>query len=299
MKILITGATGFVGRPLVEELIKNAQYQLLILSRNVQNAQNLFKHLEGGNIHFADNNDTESIQSYNPDVVLHLAALNTSRNDRLIIDDIIDANITSGVKLLDALSTCSNLKLFVNASTFAAYRHNAGIDSANLYAASKTAFDVFLDYYSDKDGYHAISAILFSIYGGDMTIKRVMDYIAESTNAKENVAMTAGEQQLDFIHVDDVVEFYKCLLENYQRIPKDVRRIPVGTGKAVAIKSIAEIIEAVSNRKCHIQWGALPYRERDIMFAQAVPSPIWNMISWQPKIQLETYIASKYGDINA
>ena len=295
MKILVTGATGFVGRPLIEELIKDSKFQLLILSRDVQKAKAIFKHLGEKNIYFAENNDTESIQSYNPDVVLHFAALNTSRNDRLIIDNIVDANITNGVKLLDALSPCDNLKLFVNASTFAAYRNNAGIDNSNLYAASKTAFEVFMDYYSDKDGYQVISAILYSIYGGDMTVKRVMDYIAESINATENVAMTAGEQQLDFIHVNDVVDFYKCLLENCQRLPKDVRKIPVGTGKAIKIKSIANIIESVSNKKCHIDWGALPYRERDIMFAQAAHSHIWDVISWRPKIQLETYLKDKYG----
>ena len=51
------------------------------------------------------------------------------------------ANIEFGVLLLDVLSRCPAMKLFVNTGSFAEFRYgNGDFDAAYLYTASKTAF---------------------------------------------------------------------------------------------------------------------------------------------------------------
>lgn len=118
------------------------------------------------------------------------------------------ANIEFGVLLLDVLSRCPAMKLFVNTGSFAEFRYgNGDFDAAYLYTASKTAFRSFVDYYSTLSGFKYITAIPYSVYGGKMTVKRLMDYIKESMDAENPIDMTLGEQILDFIHVDDIAGF--------------------------------------------------------------------------------------------
>ena len=98
---------------------------------------------------------------------MHLATVTSARNDTDIIAPMIKANIEFGVLLLDALSRCDAMKLFVNTGSFAEFRYGNGkYDAAYLYTASKTAFRSFVDYYSNLCGYKYITAIPYSVYGG-------------------------------------------------------------------------------------------------------------------------------------
>ena len=63
-----------------------------------------------------------------------------------------------------------------------------------------------------------MTAIPYSVYGGKMTVKRLMDYIKESMDSENPVDMTPGEQILDFIHVNDVASFFTHVLKNMDRV---------------------------------------------------------------------------------
>lgn len=292
MRLLITGATGFIGQALIPRIIADDSITIMLPSRNVSHANSLFGHKR---IKIINIDNWDSIIEFNPEIVIHLAAYNTSRDDMEVIDKIIDGNISYGVKLLCTLEKCKSLKLFVNTGSFSEYRNNDNnIDCAYLYGAAKAAFERFLDYYSDKNNFRTITAILFSVYGGNMTVKRIMDYIADSTHASIPVNMTGGEQCLDFIHVNDVADFYITLINNYKELDSQVRYIQIGTGKSTKIKDIATEIEKISKQKCRIKWGGLPYRKRDIMYAKA-SNLHWDALKWKAKIDLSSYLIQKYG----
>lgn len=181
--------------------------------------------------------------------------MNTSRDDSEIISPLIESNITYGVELLNALSETSTLKMFINIGSFAEYRNgNDKKDCAYLYAATQSAFEPFLEYYSGKSGFKYITAVLYSIYGGDMIVKRIMDYIVDSLNAEEPVGMTLGNQALDFVHVNDIVSFLiYCLLNEDKLACSGVYHI--GTGKTTTIRQLASLMEDISGKTCNINWG--------------------------------------------
>lgn len=283
--ILITGATGFIGRHLVSELLNDLNFNIMVIVRDESRAIQMFKN----RCSCATIDNEDAIINFNPDFVIHLASMLTSRNDSDIIEDIIASNITFGVKLLNILGKCNGIKLFVNTGSFAEYR--LGIENVNnayLYSATKTAYASFLDYYSNLNSMQYINIIPYTVYGGLSDQKKIIDYVKDSLYAEAPVKMTQGNQILDFIHVDDVVSFYKFVIVNYQKITNKETYF-LGTGKGTSIRELATMMEKAFNRTANIDWGALPYRSMDVMYAVA---PIQKLISlcWHPTVELEDYI---------
>ena len=287
MKILITGATGFVGMNLMPMLVKEVKgTQVLVLARNVEKAQTLFPYSE---CQFARADDWNAVKAFNPECALHLASLCTSRNDSDIVMPLIETNITFGVKLLDALRECSALRLFVNTGTFAEYRFGTEtFNNAYLYSATKTAFRSFVDYYSQLGGYKYVNVIPYSIYGGIPTVKRLMDYILESMDSPEPVDMTAGEQILDFTHVDDLCRFYVHLVKHIDLMAtiRNGESFHIGTGQGTTVRQLAQLMEEVYERKCNINWGGRPYRDHDTMHAVAPIAKNLALLGWRTEISL-------------
>lgn len=283
MKLLITGATGFVGRNLLPILLNNKKIENILLF--VNNKEKALKMYSDKKISFTTLSDDykNKIKEFNPDKVIHLAAYLTSKNDINEIDKLLDANIRFGTFLLDSLKDC-NISEFLNFGTFAEYRFGVEINNAYLYSATKSAFKSILDYYSELINFKYYNIIPYSIYGGIDSQKKVIDYIKDSFN--KEIDMTLGEQILDFIHIDDVCNFIETLLFHEKEIPNKTN-FHLGTGHGTSIRELSEILEKKYNKKCHINWGKLPYRERDIMYAVAPIGNNLKYLNWRAKINLK------------
>lgn len=155
MNILVTGATGFVGRHLIPILLRTKEHKVICLTRNTAKSEILFGSED--NIVYIAVNDMHSIVRYEPKCVIHLAAYLTSKDDDESVHNLLDSNIAFGLKLLNTLRHCRKLELFVNLGTFAEYRLGPmEVDNAYIYSATKTAFKQLLKYYADSCGYKYI-----------------------------------------------------------------------------------------------------------------------------------------------
>lgn len=284
MHILITGATGFIGSTLLPQLIvRHPEAEILCIVRNAVKLNDKFtKH---PSIKYCNGLDQNEIIKFAPEYVIHLAACNTPTESYENIDPLISSNITFGLKLLEILTKITNLKLFINTGSFSQYTKEG---DAYLYSASKTAFEIFIRFYAIHHNLKYITAVPYSVYGGKTTVKRIFDYIAESVGATEAVKMTPGLQKLDFIHINDVVDFYISAIENAQIFNAgDV--IHLGSGKVTSLREVVDIFEKETSQHCNIEWGGRKYRESDIMYACAPPQPNIKSI-WSPKISLSAGI---------
>lgn len=283
-KILITGSTGFIGKNIIPRIYNIITNNIAIIIRNEQKTKELFKDYK--NITIINQNDIDckaKIKKFNPTIVIHLASYLTSKRDEKTINDLIDVNIKLGTHLLNALQE-TDVKYFINVGTSSEYLYNDDrLISSNLYASTKTAFREIIAYYQSILKFKWINVIPYTIYGGQDTQKKIIDLIIESTYSNEPIKMSKGEQILDFIHIEDVINFFIKLVKDIELIKNDFTQIELGTGKGTSIKNVANIVEQVFNKKCNIEWGAIPYREKDIMKSIADNNII---IDWKPKVGL-------------
>lgn len=304
MKILISGASGYVGRHLVG-ILRHRDYKLALLGRSKSKLKSLFgkestesadneSYSNGDRLSCSEDSEKisfidsfDEVKTFNPDAVIHLATFSTSRNDFEIIDEIIDSNVAYGVKLLSVLSQCSDFKFFINTGSFAEYREGPEkIKDAYLYTATKSAFRYFVDYYSYLNKFKYVHIVPYTVYGSVDLNKKIIDYALESINADKAVNMSPGNQRLDFIHVNDLVDLYVYMVDNWQKLEHG-RTYFAGTGVGTTIRELVSAIENLTSLKCNINWGALDYRPLDVMEAIAPIDKMPENISWRPKISLK------------
>jgi nucleoside-diphosphate-sugar epimerase len=296
--ILITGSTGFVGRHLLPKFF-NDRFQVLEITRNISKSTELF----GDKTFKIEINDPlfkERIIEFKPEIVIHLASYLTASDKWEDIQKLIDTNLLFLSKVLNAVSE-TDLKLFINTGSFAEYYHgNKVLEPAYFYAATKTASRSLIDYFSNTYNFKQASVIPYTIYGGIDSQKKIIDLLFDSTNNNTPFDLSPGEQVLDFIHVDDVTDFYVLLVENIAKIVnKSVFKL--GTGKGHTLKQVAQLIEVITQQKTNINWGGKLYRKGDVMYAVADISTQYEILKWTPKISLndglKSYVLKKKYDI--
>lgn len=285
MRILVTGSTGFVGRNLVPALLKD-QHQILELTRSKEKSFSLFNDLTIKHQISDDQTDLKTaIQQFNPEIVIHLAAMLTASDDYEIMNKLIDSNITFLCRVLDALKEI-NLKLFVNTGTFAEYFNGDGIlQPAYFYAATKTASRAFLDYYSKAYNFKQTTVVPYTIYGQQDSQKKIIDIILDSIESDIPIDLSPGEQILDFIHIEDVIKLFLRIIEKTDSLPQK-SNILAGTGKGTSLKQLAKIIEEITGEKTKINWGGKPYRNSDVMYAVADTNYIYDLLNLLPKVSI-------------
>jgi|SRR5688572_23548703 len=296
MRLLITGASGYIGRHLLKR-IGEYNYQLGILVRkDIMN-------LPAGTF-IINTNEKEwktKVHSFDPEAVLHLASYLTSSDDEKEIDKLIDANISFGTHLLDAVRN-SSVKTFINTGTFAEYPIRKGKKTpAYLYAATKTAFCSMVKYYQAVVGFRVFNIIPYTVYGKTHSAKKLIDHIYDSLGSSTRIDMSPGEQVLDFIHIDDVVNFYITLLSQIDQHKNNYTEIHLGSGKGVTPKEIAALMEKFSGKKSNINWGGLPYRKNDTMHSVTPSNLSGSQVGWQPSLKIEEgiqmYLKEKANEI--
>ena len=293
-KILITGSTGFVGRHLVPELL-NKGYQILEITRNIEKSSKLFGN-KTTKLLSDDDNFKRKIKEFRPAIVIHLASYLTSSDNLIEITKLIDTNITFLSKILDAISNV-NLELFVNTGTFAEYYFgDKELMPSYFYAATKTASRAIVNYYANAYNFKQSTIVPYTIYGGNSSQKKIIDIIYESTFSEKPLNLSPGEQVLDFIHIEDVTNFYIAVIRNINRLPNKTN-FNLGTGKGLSIKELARHIEQVTNRTTNICWGGKAYRKSDVMYAVANHDTIIENLNWSPKISLKEGIKKTFKKI--
>ena len=212
---------------------------------------------------------------------LHISFL-TSLDNYDTLNKLLDANIKFFCRLLDALKEV-DLNLFINTGTFAEYyKGDNNFDPAYLYAATKTAARSFLNYYSKVYDFKSITVVPYTIYGGKDSQKKIIDIIYDSLGNELPVDLSPGEQIIDFIHIEDVADFYVYLIKNHEKI-KNHANFHLGTGIGTSLRQLTMMIEKTTGKKANINWGGKPYRPSDVMYAVAENENF----NWQPSISLE------------
>ena len=200
---------------------------------------------------------------------------------------LINSNVKFSTQLLEAMNE-SGIKNIVNTGTsWQHFENNAG-SPVNLYAATKQAFESILQYYIEANFFKVITLKLFDTYGPDDPRPKLFHLLEKISKTQEPLAMSPGEQLIDIVHVDDVINAFMIAAERLLTLQvTNHDRYAVSSGDPISLKKLVSIYEKETNIKLSIQWGGRPYRDREVMTS-------WSrgeiMPGWAPKVSLSNGI---------
>lgn len=123
------------------------------------------------------------------------------------------------------------------------------------------------------------------MYGEDDNPDKFVPFIVQSLRKNvESIALTPGNQKRDFIYVDDVAEAYLSILKHTDEW-QWFSEYDVGTGESIRLRDFVETVKSLSGSKTKLDFGALSYREDEIMESHADIRALQNF-GWQPRYDI-------------
>lgn len=284
-KALVTGAAGFVGSNLCRRLLEDG-WQVHGVVRSGARKAAAYPIPNGVRRHATDG-EFESlsriVRKSRPDVVFHLAALFISEHGPRDIEPLLRSNVIFGTQLAEAMSARGS-SLLVNTGTSWQHYLDSEYAPVNLYAATKQAFESILEYYRSAGLLKTVTLELFDTYGECDRRPKLFAALRRATRAR--TPFSPGGQFVDLVHVDDVVSAY--VIAGRRLLQGKVRRserYAVSSGSPIRLRSLAALFEKAAGLRLLIDWGARPYREREVFkpwrLGRSLPG-------WKPRVSLES-----------
>jgi nucleoside-diphosphate-sugar epimerase len=277
MRLLLTGATGYVGSHLVARAHRQG-WKVDALVRPNSDLTRIKGHADCWLYDGALNSVSACCTAVRPDVAIHLAANQSTASGPDVIQPLFAANILFGVHLLEALAQvgCTS---FVNAGTFSEYNEDSKYAPRSLYAATKRAFRDLTNFYSESHGFKIRTLVLYDIYGPNDWRPKLLPALVDALVTGSPIDTTPGWQELDLVHVDDAcAALLLSAAELVDQVVPQHEVYSVRSGRLVTLRDIVRTLEQAAGRNLNVNWGALPYRALQIFRApQLIPvSPGWS-----------------------
>ena len=282
MKILLTGATGFLGSALAKHWTQ-AGHQLTLLVRPTSSLRRVEALLPA--VHLAkyssDSDIVQLVQNTAPDVIVHTACAYGRLGESTL--QVFDANVRLGLLLLDGVLRKESARRvgFINTGT--------GLEpSVSNYTLSKQQFAQWGDTLVQQNPTRLqfVNIRLQHMFGpGDDPSKFTSHVLHACQQHQPQLALTAGEQRRDFIYIDDVVSAYDVLAKQMNQLA-DSDQVDVGSGDSPPVRSFVEQVHALTGSRTELQFGAIPYRANEAMLCQADTRRL-QKLGWRPAYSLE------------
>ena len=256
MKIAVTGATGFLGKYVVDYFCDNLLYKLLVIARPEEYANEVFHRRV--NVFESDYSEESLKKAFEGiDIILHLAAQTMSRDtDPLKISAFYDVNILLTENVLLA-ANYNKVKLVCQMSSNGVYSNFNKLpfteqdrpQPPTIYGLSKIYSEYLGEYFSSRTGIKVISLRLARLFGyGERPGVVFMKYINQAINKCPLEIWGEGETCIEYMYVKDALTAIEKVIT--QDIPSGMYN--VGVNRSYTVKEIAEIINSVCNNKGNV-----------------------------------------------
>lgn len=294
-RVLVTGATGFIGSHLVRRLlIEGAEVHILV--RKGSNCYRISDVIRNLIIWHGELKDYSSIdyciKNSKPQIIYHLAADRNVKRDLNLIDSIIDTNVKGTIYLLKAVvETDTPLECFVNTGTseeygdgFTPFHEEQREVPVSPYSASKVAATYFCQMIHKTVGLPVVILRPFLTYGPYQDIDMFIPSLISHCISGKDFPMTEGSQTREFNYVDDIVEAYLLASTCPNAIGEIIN---VGNGLEYSIKDVAEKIVKMMGNPIRLLVGALPKRPGEATHFFCDNKKAISLLNWSPVIELE------------
>jgi nucleoside-diphosphate-sugar epimerase len=293
-RVLVTGATGFIGREAVRELLRSGCEVHAAVRPGTRGP-------DGTIAHPWDPGDERSSErvcaASRPTHLLHLAWC-TGLLDHKTSARNLDWTAAS-IGLLAAFAR-SGGRRFVGAGTYAEYgtfEGTCGEDEparpATLYAAAKWSFGSLALAYGSDAGLQVTWARPFLVFGAGEPPVRLIPQIAAALVAGRTFETTDGLQVRDFIHVRDVASGLALLLRSEHH---GVANIGSGVGRPV--RDVIEAVAARTGGRELVQFGKRTRPSSEPTAQIAEPATL-RALGWAPQVAFDDGLSDEVARLAA
>ncbi len=306
--IIITGASGFIGSHLSEELIGNGNFLILIdnfneyytgKEKNLTDLTNKYENKKDFILIKKDLRDNSTLKeiSYDIDIIFHMAAQAGVRYSIKHPIEVMDNNIKSTVNLFEFCLN-KNLEKIVHASSSSVYGNPeyTPVDEdhpknpISPYAVSKLCCEKYAEFYHRLYGLPITSLRFFTVYGSrqrpDMAIRKFFDSIS---NNREITIYGNGEQLRDFTYISDVIDGIIAAGENSRSVGEEFN---IGCSNPITVNELVNLMYSIANKQKNLRYIEKQLGDVDITYSSVDKSK--KILGYSPKIQIIQGLKNQY-----
>lgn len=296
MRILVTGATGFVGSRLLERLAEMGGHDLYSMQRYVTGRYVLGAD-HGVKVVFCDLRDQFAvkcaIRDVQPEVVFHLAAISPVSYSYDHPNEVLDANLTGTVNLAEAcLREVPHFKHFLFASTSETFgngpvpkREDTPQAPNSPYSVAKYAAEKYVLYMWDAYKFPATVLRPFNTYGRRDNTHFLVERMLVQMLQGNTVKLGDPTPERDLLYIDDHVDGYLiCFAKPQASIGQAFNFC---TGEKLTVQALADKMRAMTGFRGQILWDTIPKRPLDIQVLYGDSAKAKSVLGWEPKVSLD------------
>jgi nucleoside-diphosphate-sugar epimerase len=289
LQVLVTGASGFIGRRLVPRLRKRG-YDVTTLGRTATNELEI-EHI--GLVSYVRDALAEVVSGRRFDAVINLAAAGVApgaRDPRALHE----VNAAFAIHLIELLR--HSLRIVVSIGSNAEYSaappgvpltETSALERSAPYGASKALGGML----ALSAGYaYAVPVVhlrLFNVYGPGEPAHRLLPSLMRSFAAGESAALSLGQQQRDFVFVDDACGAIERALDSGAQGALAPGAYNVCSGVATSVRGFAEIAARIVGASAdRLDFGALTMRTDELLWLVGDPTAFEQAAGWSARIDV-------------
>lgn len=279
-RVLVTGATGFIGGHVVELLHRcgaevHAVHRLPAPTTSFQTPVIW---------HRADLTDAsatiEAVAAAKPDQIVHLAGLARGARDPELMLGMFEANACSTVHVLEGARRVSVGRIHLAGSMEEA---PVGEPPPSPYALSKAISRLYGEYFGSVTGLDVVNLQIFMVYGPATNDRaKLIPYVIRCLAEGRVPELSSGERLVDWVHVGDVAEgIVRCAAAPVA----PVGPVPLGTGMLHSVRQVVEALVELTGSSVEPRFGSLADRSNEVVRAADV-SVTRELLGWAPTTTL-------------
>lgn len=292
MRVLMTGAGGFVGSHVLARLLRDGVHRVAVVLRHDRTYPRIGALLDRVEVIRGDLAHGEAlaepIQRFGPETVIHAAWALPTANNRNSVEQADHVGYALQLaKLARAASAAQFIGIGSQAEYGAAADRNRSQEVGHpttLYGTAKLCAGLLMEKVCATLDMRFAWLRLFSAYGPGEERSWLIPSLCEKFLAKEKPATTAGEQVYDYLFVEDVAD----AVHDVVFTAKASGFFDLGSGHGRAVREVIERLRDLVDPSLPIGFGEIPYAAGQVMRMEANVDRLQQLTGWRPQIDLDT-----------